>query len=119
VFGEGILNDAVSIILFNTVQRYTSANSVIDWHTPGEIIASFISLGVNSLVIGTLFGLLSAYVLKTCRQFSTSPVWEAMMIFCIGYLSYVTSELAGFSGIITLLTAGVVMAHYTWYNLSP
>ena len=67
VFGEGIMNDAVSIILFNTVQRYTSANAHIDWHTPGVIIGSFISLGVNSLVIGVLFGLLSAYILKSFR----------------------------------------------------
>jgi solute carrier family 9 (sodium/hydrogen exchanger), member 8 len=42
-----------------------------------------------------------------------------MMIFCFGYLSYVISEVAENSGIISLLTAGVVMAHYTWYNLSP
>ena len=42
-----------------------------------------------------------------------------MMIFCFGYLSYVVCEVAGYSGIISLLTSGVVMAHYTWYNLSP
>ena len=41
------------------------------------------------------------------------------MIFCFGYLSYVISEVAENSGIISLLTAGVVMAQYTWYNLSP
>jgi NhaP-type Na+/H+ or K+/H+ antiporter len=119
VFGEGIMNDAVSIILFNTVHKYTSSNSVVDVHTPGKIIFSFIGLAINSLFIGTLFGLLSAYVLKTFREFSKSAVYEAMMIFCIGYLSYVTSEMAQYSGIISLLTAGVVMAHYTWYNLSP
>lgn len=67
VFGEGILNDAVSIILFNTVQRYTSATAVIGWHTPGVIIGSFVALGVNSLIIGVVFGLLSAFILKTCR----------------------------------------------------
>lgn len=41
------------------------------------------------------------------------------MIFCFGYLSYVTSEVTEQSGIITLLTCGIVMAHYTWFNLSP
>lgn len=42
-----------------------------------------------------------------------------MMIFCFGYLSYVVSEVSKYSGIITLLTTGIVMAHYSWYNLSP
>ena len=41
VFGEGILNDAVSIILFNTVMKYTSKNSVINISTPFEIIKEF------------------------------------------------------------------------------
>lgn len=113
------MNDAVSIILFNTVHKYTSENHAIDINTPGNIISSFVSLAINSLTIGTLFGLLSAFILKTFRQFSKNAVYEAMMIFCIGYLSYVTSEVAQYSGIISLLTAGVVMAHYTWYNLSP
>jgi sodium/hydrogen exchanger-like protein 6/7/sodium/hydrogen exchanger 8 len=31
VFGEGIINDAVSIILFNTVMKYTAKNSKIGW----------------------------------------------------------------------------------------
>jgi NhaP-type Na+/H+ or K+/H+ antiporter len=120
VFGEGIMNDAVSIILFNTVMKYTSSkNVVINWKTPVDIISNFFSLGFNSLFIGIIFGLLSSYILKTFRVFSKNPVSESMMIFCMGYLSYVTSEIAGYSGIITLLTSGVVMAHYTWYNLSP
>jgi len=113
------MNDAVSIILFNTVMKYTAANSVITTTTPFHILANFFSLGFNSLFIGVVFGLLSSYILKTFRAFSKSPVSESMMIFCMAYLSYVISETAKYSGIITLLTAGVVMAHYTWYNLSP
>ena len=119
LFGEGVVNDAVAIILFNTVVKYTSANHVITWKTPVDIISNFFGLAFNSLFIGIIFGLLSSYILKTFRIFSKNPVSESMMIFCMGYLSYVTSEIAGYSGIITLLTSGVVMAQYTWYNLSP
>ena len=119
VFGEGIINDAVSIILFNTVMKYTSKNSKIDWKTPLEIVYEFISLGADSLLVGIIFGLLSSFILKSYRVFSHNAVHECIMIFCFGYLSYVVSELSEFSGIITLLTCGIVMAHYTWYNLSP
>ena len=119
VFGEGIMNDAVSIILFNTVMKSTSVNSHITSSTPLNIIKNFASLGVNSLFIGVIFGLLSSLILKNFRVFSQNPVSESMMIFCFGYLSYVVSEVSKYSGIITLLTTGIVMAHYSWYNLSP
>lgn len=119
VFGEGIMNDAVSIILFNTVMKYTSKNSVITVKTPFEIITNFFGLGINSLFVGIIFGLLSSYILKRFRVFAQNPVSESMMIFCFGYLSYVISESAHYSGIISLLTCGIAMAHYTWYNLSP
>jgi len=33
--------------------------------------------------------------------------------------SYFLSEALEFSGIISLLSCGITMAHYTWYNLSP
>ena len=94
VFGEGILNDAVSIILFNTVMKYTQKTSVITISTPFEIIKDFFSLGFGSVFIGVIFGLLSSYILKTFRAFSKNPVTETMMIFCFGYLSYVVSEVA-------------------------
>jgi NhaP-type Na+/H+ or K+/H+ antiporter len=37
----------------------------------------------------------------------------------MGYLAYSVGELIHVSGIICLLTCGIVMAHYGWYNLSP
>lgn len=119
VFGEGITNDAVSIILFNTVMQYTRANSHVTWSTPASIVLNFVSLGAYSIMIGVVFGLLSSYILKQHRVLSKNAVTECMVIFCFGYLSYVTSEVAEFSGIITLLTSGIVMAHYLWFNLSP
>ena len=119
VFGEGIINDAVSIILFNTVLKYTAVTSVITAVTPFKIMLNFLNLGLASIGIGVLFGLISSYILKSFRVFSQNPVSEAMIIFSFAYLSYVLGELVEASGIITLLTCGVVMAKYSWYNLSP
>ena len=113
------MNDAVSIILFNTVMKYTAVNSKIDSSTPFEIVKNFLSLGSNSLLMGIIFGLICSWVLKRYREISKNPISESMIIFCIAYLSYVCSESNHYSGIITLLTSGIVMAHYAWYNLSP
>jgi len=92
VFGEGITNDAVSIILFNTVHRYTTSDTEISLSTPIDIGKNFLGLGFKSLLIGVIFGLASAYLMAKYRAFSKNPVMESMMIFCFGYLSYVTSE---------------------------
>lgn len=119
IFGEGITNDAVCIILFNTVYEYAGPNSEFTSTTPFKVIYGFIKLGFFSIFIGLLFGLLSAYVLKKFRFLTVNPVIEVNMIFVFGYLSYSVTELFHYSGIIALLVAGVVMAKYSWYNLSP
>lgn len=119
VFGEGITNDAVSIILFNTVMRYTSKTSHITWTTPFIISYEFVKLGLWSLTIGIAVGMVSSLIMKKFRSLTRNPTAETMTIFIFGYVSYVVSEMTHNSGIITLLTCGITMSHYTWYNLSP
>lgn len=34
IFGEGVFNDIVSIILFNTVNNFTKPGYVFEWYTP-------------------------------------------------------------------------------------
>ena len=56
---------------------------------------------------------------KHFRFLTHCPIHETILVFGAGYVSYIVSELLEFSGIITLLSSGITMAHYTWYNLSP
>jgi len=109
----------VCIILFNTVYEYAGPNKVITSSTPFLVIYGFIKLAFFSIFIGVVFGVLSAYVLKKFRFLTVNPVIEVNMIFVFGYLAYSVTELFHYSGIIALLVAGVVMAKYSWYNLSP
>ena len=118
VFGEGITNDAVCIILFNTVYELSGPDSVFTASTPIIIFGRFIILCVGSLFVGVAIALLSAVVLKRFRFITHNPIIECNMVFCFGYLAYAVAELCEFSGIISLLTSGILMAHYTWYNLS-
>ena len=76
-------------------------------------------LGCISLLLGLSYGLLLSYILKNVRSMTKSPVAESALIFSFAYLSYVTAEIWHQSGIITLLTSGVTMAHYAWFSLSP
>ena len=56
---------------------------------------------------------------KKCRFLTHSPVHETLLVFSAGYLAYMLSEVLELSGIITLLSCGITLAHYAWYNLSP
>lgn len=89
------------------------------WKTPFSIFGSFLLLGVVSILVGLCIGLLGSYIFKRIRLLTISPIRETLLIFVFGYLAYSISELLQMSGIISLLTAGISMAHYGWYNLSP
>jgi len=117
LFGEGVVNDAVSIILFNSVLKF--AAEPFSASTPFLIIGDFLMLAFFSLLIGFVFGLLCAFFLKVQRAFTKHAVNECVIIFCFSYCSYVVAEMFHQSGIITLLSVGITQAHYTWYNLSP
>ena len=98
--------------------KYTAKTSKITPYTPVAILKDFAVLGLNSLTIGLIFGLGSALVTKNYRSLAKKPIIETALCFCFAYLAYVVSEIVHASGIITLLVSGILMAHYTWYNLS-
>jgi NhaP-type Na+/H+ or K+/H+ antiporter len=76
-------------------------------------------LGVVSIVIGLVIGLMASYIFKRMRFLTVSAIKETVIIFCFGYLAYAIADLCHMSGIIAMLTSGVVMAHYAWFSLSP
>ena len=119
VFGEGIVNDAVCIILFNTVNNFAKSDEEFSGKTIGLVSLDFFMLFLVSLILGLVFGLLQSYTMKKVRSLTRDPVAECAITFAVAYIAYVTAELLHQSGIISLLTCGIVMAHYGWYNLSP
>lgn len=52
VFGEGITNDAVSIILFNTVFKYTGSTEKFTTQTVFKVMLEFTKLTLSSVLCG-------------------------------------------------------------------
>ncbi|XP_076875109.1 sodium/hydrogen exchanger 8 isoform X2 [Brachyhypopomus gauderio] len=120
VFGESILNDAVSIVLTNTAEGFagSSASAVSGWDTFLQALAYFLKMFFGSAALGTLTGLVSAVCLKHIDLRNT-PSLEFGMMFIFAYLPYGLSEGIKLSGIMAILFSGIVMSHYTHHNLSP
>ncbi|GMJ03777.1 sodium hydrogen exchanger 2 [Hibiscus trionum] len=116
VFGEGVVNDATSVVLFNAIQSFDLTNT-----SPGialEFIGKFLYLFVASTLLGEAVGLVSAYIIKTLYFGRHSTDREFALMMLMAYFSYILAELFYLSGILTVFFCGIVMSHYTWHNVT-
>ena len=75
-------------------------------------MGQFLLLGVVSILVGLVYGMITSLVFKHFRFMTVTPIIETFLIFAICLTAYFTSELliiAGIqmSGIISLLTCGI------------
>lgn len=114
IFGEGMLNDAISIIIYATVFDLIVDNgngtTSFEWHTPFKILGQFLLIIFASVAIGLTFGILSAIVTKYFRFMEENPIIEVTTIFIFGYMGYVICEILNLSGVIAILVCGIFMA---------
>nr|XP_018902984.1 PREDICTED: sodium/hydrogen exchanger 8 [Bemisia tabaci] len=116
VFGESILNDAIAIVL---------TTSVLESNNPAMSTSEAVLTGINrfcmmffaSAGIGVLFALISALLLKYV-DLRKNPSLEFGMMLVFTYAPYALAEGIHLSGIMAILFNGIVMSHYTHFNLS-
>ncbi|XP_030460728.1 sodium/hydrogen exchanger 2 [Syzygium oleosum] len=116
VFGEGVVNDATSVVLFNAIQSFDLNH--INPRSALQFIGNFFYLFSTSTVLGVLTGLLSAYIIKKLYFGRHSTDREVALMMLMAYLSYMMAELFYLSGILTVFFCGIVMSHYTWHNVT-
>lgn len=116
VFGEGVVNDATTVVLFNTIQKLDVSR--IDGRTILPVVGDFFYLFLTSTALGVVAGLVTAYVLKTLYFGRHSSVREIALMVLMAYLSYMLAELLQLSGILTVFFCGILMSHYAWHNVS-
>ncbi|RAL45088.1 hypothetical protein DM860_015494 [Cuscuta australis] len=116
VFGESVVNDATSVVLFNAIQKVDLSN--IDFKATLKLTGNFLYLFTASTLLGVLVGLLSAYIIKRIYFGRHSTDREIALMILLAYLSYMLAELFDLSGILTVFFCGIVMSHYTWHNVT-
>lgn len=118
LFGEGVINDAVCIVIYGIIRNFTASNEEFTSKTPFKMLSSFMSMFFFSFLIGAGVGCLSALFLKKLKDYNLNRVQECSIIIFFAFISYTLTEELGLSPIIALLFTGIFMSHYTFYNLS-
>merc|ERR1712131_180891 len=117
VFGESILNDAVSIVLCNIMIKLGKDTTDAGFGVLLSAPVEFSQLMVLSAFLGIFSALVCALVLKHI-DLRRNPSLEFGMMLAFSYFPYCCAEALDLSGITSILFAGIVMSHYAHQNLS-
>ncbi|KYM79012.1 Sodium/hydrogen exchanger 3 [Atta colombica] len=139
VFGESLLNDAVTVasegkcqgLLQRPSKRPFNTNTQVLYHMfetysemgPSRIIytdvlsglASFLVVAIGGTVIGVVWGFATGFVTRFTHQVR---VIEPIFIFVMAYLAYLSAEIFHLSGILAITFCGITMKNYVEANIS-
>ncbi|XP_010736458.1 sodium/hydrogen exchanger 1 isoform X2 [Larimichthys crocea] len=114
VFGESLLNDAVTVVLYHLFEEYSGVGTVTVMDGFLGII-SFLVVACGGVLVGALYGILAAF---TSRFTSHTRVIEPLFVFVYSYMAYLSAEMFHLSGIMALIACGAVMRPYVEANIS-
>ena len=114
VFGESILNDAVSVVLYRMFEAFTEKPEV-EGRDIGLGFAAFFTVSLGALAIGITMGLLTSFLTKYSKHVG---VVEPMIVFSMGYAAYVVTDLLHWSGIISGLFCAMLIRRYAENNIT-
>uniref|UniRef100_A0A668A0L0 Sodium/hydrogen exchanger n=1 Tax=Myripristis murdjan TaxID=586833 RepID=A0A668A0L0_9TELE len=114
VFGESLLNDAVTVVLYHLFEEYSGIGtvSVLDGFLG---VISFLVVALGGVLVGAIYGILAAF---TSRFTSHTRVIEPLFVFVYSYMAYLSAEMFHLSGIMALIACGAVMRPYVEANIS-
>ncbi|XP_006113112.2 sodium/hydrogen exchanger 3 isoform X2 [Pelodiscus sinensis] len=115
VFGESLLNDAVTVVLYNVFDSFVAMGA--DNVTGVDCVKGIVSFFVVSLG-GTFVGIVFAFLLSLVTRFTKHVrIIEPGFVFVISYLSYLTAEMLSLSAILAITFCGVCCQKYVKANI--
>ncbi|KAJ7271078.1 sodium/hydrogen exchanger [Mycena rebaudengoi] len=115
IFGESLLNDAVSIVLYETLTQFHGQEIFISSIFTG--IGIFLLLFSMSMALGVAFGLGMSLLLKH-SSLNLYPSIESCLVALCAYTCYFFSNGLTMSGIVSLLFCGITLKHYAYHTMS-
>ncbi|XP_066602995.1 probable Na(+)/H(+) antiporter nhx-9 isoform X2 [Prorops nasuta] len=116
VFGESLLNDAVTVVLYHMFETYSEMGpSRITYKEILSGLGSFLVVAIGGTIIGVLWGFATGFVTRFTHQVR---VIEPIFIFVMAYLAYLNAEIFHMSGILAITFCGITMKNYVEPNIS-
>ncbi|XP_046659439.1 sodium/hydrogen exchanger 3 isoform X2 [Homalodisca vitripennis] len=116
VFGESLLNDAVTVVLYHMFEAYNEIGpSNLQYRDFMAGFASFFVVAIGGTLIGVIWGFLTGLVTRFTNQVR---VIEPIFIFVMAYLAYLNAEIFHMSGILAITFCGITMKNYVEANIS-
>ncbi|GMI62472.1 hypothetical protein ScalyP_jg5509 [Parmales sp. scaly parma] len=117
VFGESVINDAAALVLFDACVEVVEAGDG-EYNVEG-VVAKMLFVFVASFTLGILFAMFFALIFKHVDFLDEhSQMAELAVFVMIVYFLFVVAEIAGVSGIVTLLITAMTSQRIVLPNLS-
>ncbi|XP_009999349.1 PREDICTED: sodium/hydrogen exchanger 5 [Chaetura pelagica] len=116
VFGESLLNDAVTVVLYKVFNSFVELG-------PAHVHATDYLKGVASFFLvslgGTAVGLLFAFLLALTTRFTKRVrIIEPLFVFLLAYVAYLAAEMVSLSSILAVTFCGICCKKYVEANIS-
>ncbi|XP_028819036.1 sodium/hydrogen exchanger 3-like isoform X1 [Denticeps clupeoides] len=115
VFGESLLNDGVTVVLYNVCDAFVSLGAAkINAAEIIKGIISFFVVAFGGALVGVIFAIILCLLTRCTKNIQ---IIEAGFIFVISYLSYLTAEMLSLSAIMAITFCGVCSQKYINVNM--
>lgn len=126
VFGESILNDAVTIVLFRAMASYMRAVNAGTQVREGWLVLTaagdFLWGFLGACLIGSAIGVCVTLLFKfgsLSRAGESGLAVERALLALTPFLAYMAAEASGASGVVSALFCGVIFAALAQRNVDP
>ncbi|KAF1746692.1 hypothetical protein GCK72_023149 [Caenorhabditis remanei] len=110
VFGESLLNDAVTVVLyhsFHSMVRIGQAHLIYQDYTMSMM--NFFLVSGGGILVGVVFAVFAALGVKWSANVS---VLQPIICITVPYMAYLCSEIVHVSGILGIVVCGICMKSY-------
>uniref|UniRef100_A0A914E8X8 Sodium/hydrogen exchanger n=1 Tax=Acrobeloides nanus TaxID=290746 RepID=A0A914E8X8_9BILA len=116
VFGESLLNDAVTIVLYHTFNAMTEIGAEnmlpVDYVTA---TSSFFVVSFGGILVGAIWAIITGLTTRLGVQVN---VVQPLICFIFPYMSYLIAERYSLSSILAIVVCGLMMKQYIVANIS-
>ncbi|XP_010011092.1 PREDICTED: sodium/hydrogen exchanger 5, partial [Nestor notabilis] len=116
VFGESLLNDAVTVVLYKVFNSFVELGAA-HVHATDYVkgIASFFLVSLGGMAVGLLFAFLLALITRFTKRVR---IIEPLFVFLLAYVAYLAAEMVSLSSILAVTFCGICCKKYVEANIS-